>query len=191
MPSVTYEENRIPVSIHTFSKIITFSALASMVMLPAAQAGTDVGDEEFHLGRAREACQQQAERQLLTFNNVVESHLVTGSGGRMIGADVTMSVTRGGQTYNVRCQYDNMSRVATIVTVDNQNARRATVDASLANVRVGPSQNYPMSYQLRRGAEVLILAEQWQTDGVWYKVRPASGAMTDQIGWIFGDLLAY
>jgi len=179
------------VSVCTFSKIITLSALASMAVLPAAQAGTDVGDEEFQLGRARETCQQQAGRQGLTFNRVVESHSVTGSGGRMIGADVIMSVTRGGQTYNVRCQYDNMSRVATIVTIEDQNARRATVNASLANVRIGPGQNYAMAYQLRRGAEVLILAEQWQSDGVWYKVRPASGAMTDQVGWVLGDLLAY
>ncbi|HSO83705.1 hypothetical protein [Thiocapsa sp.] len=53
----------------------------------------------------RNECRQQAEKQGLKVLSIGGFHTVTGSGGREIGSDAIMGVSRAGQTYTVRCSY--------------------------------------------------------------------------------------
>lgn len=95
-------------------------ATTTGLMLPRVSAQTihaQISEQEFQMGRAREACRTQAEQQLLTVNRVVSTMPVSGSGGQMIGSEVILNVSRGGSTYDVRCNYDNTSRAATIANL--------------------------------------------------------------------------
>jgi hypothetical protein len=94
-------------------------AAMSLSLLPRATA--QITDEEFQMGRAREACTIQAQQQLLTVNGPITSTTpIFNNSGQMIGSDVIVNVTRHGETYDVRCSYDNATRVATIVNVSSQ-----------------------------------------------------------------------
>jgi hypothetical protein len=53
----------------------------------------------------RQMCRDRADRQGLEVRRFGEFEHVTGSGGRLIGADIDMRVRRGGQNYNVVCAY--------------------------------------------------------------------------------------
>lgn len=79
-----------------------------------APAQAQMTEQEFQMGRAREACTKQAQQQLLSVNRVISTNPINGSGGRMIGSEVVLSVTRQGATYTVQCRYDNASRSASI-----------------------------------------------------------------------------
>ncbi|MBF2050980.1 MAG: hypothetical protein EDM05_009485 [Leptolyngbya sp. IPPAS B-1204] len=87
----------------------------------APQGYAQINEQEFQMGRAREACRNQAEQQRLTVNQVVSTMPISGSGGQMIGSDVILNVSRGGNTYDVRCTYDNASRSATIANLPDPN----------------------------------------------------------------------
>lgn len=90
------------------------SVTAAGLILPAQ---AQLSEQEFQMGRAREACTNQAKTQLLTVNRVVSTQPIGGSGGNMIGSEVILNVTRKGSTYDVKCNYDNTSRVATISSI--------------------------------------------------------------------------
>lgn len=96
---------------------VTSLAAAGLPLFPSAYA--QINEQEFQMGRAREACRNQAEQQLLTVNRVVSTMPVSGSGGQMIGSEVILNVSRTGSTYDVRCNYDNASRSATISNLPN------------------------------------------------------------------------
>ncbi|MCU0526039.1 MAG: hypothetical protein MUF72_14545 [Elainella sp. Prado103] len=81
--------------------------------LPSA-VQAQLTEQEFQMGRARETCRNQAEQQLLTFNQVISTMPITGSGGQMTGSEVIMNVSRSGSSYDVRCDYDNATRTAII-----------------------------------------------------------------------------
>lgn len=73
------------------------------------------------MGRAREACTTQAQQQSLAVNGPITSATpLFDSRGQMIGTDLIVNVTRNGETYDVRCSYDNATRVATISSSSNQ-----------------------------------------------------------------------
>ncbi len=82
-----------------------------LAVTPHAKA--QLTEQEFQMGRAREACTRKARQQLLTVNRIVSTTPISGSGGHMIGSDVLMLVSRSGSTYNQLCRYDNTSRTAT------------------------------------------------------------------------------
>lgn len=107
--------------------VMGWALFASTVMggicLSPAQA--QMSEQEFQMGRAREACTNQAQKQLLTVNRVVSTTPIGGSGGRMIGSEVLLSVSRKGATYDVKCRYDNASRAATISSLSTQPDRPA------------------------------------------------------------------
>ncbi len=63
---------------------------------------------------AHQACLAQARKQSLNVNSIVLATSIAND-GRIIGSEVVLNVNRGGSTYNVRCIYDNASRVATIL----------------------------------------------------------------------------
>ena len=94
-------------------------AAMSLSLLPRATA--QITDEEFQMGRAREACTNQAQQQLLTVNGPITSTTpLLDSRGQMTGSNLIVNVSRNGETYDVRCSYDNATRVATINTVPSQ-----------------------------------------------------------------------
>lgn len=100
--------------------LMSVTALISVLglsLLPPVTA--QITEQEFQMGRAREACRMQAEQQLLTFNRVVSTVPVSNNSGQMVGSNVIMNVTRSGSTYDVRCYYDNASRAATISSLPN------------------------------------------------------------------------
>jgi hypothetical protein len=102
----------------------TSLAVFSVFLLPHAMA--QISDQEFQIGRAREACTTQAQQQLLTVNNIVSTTPVSGSGGRMVGSEVILNVTRRGETYDVRCSFDNASRTATIASIPSAGENTAS-----------------------------------------------------------------
>ncbi|HEY9639726.1 MAG TPA: hypothetical protein V6C57_04545 [Coleofasciculaceae cyanobacterium] len=79
-----------------------------------SRATAQITEQEFQMGRAREACSAQAGQQSLTFNRVVSTIPISNSSGQMVGSNVILNVSSSGSTYDVRCYYDNASRVATI-----------------------------------------------------------------------------
>lgn len=98
--------------IHLSIRVTTLAATIGLSLLPHANA--QITPQEFQMGRAREACRNQAQQQRLTFNRVVSTEPISGSGGKMIGSEVILNVSRAGSTYDVLCTYDNASRSATI-----------------------------------------------------------------------------
>lgn len=77
-------------------------------------------EQEFQMGRAREACRNQVEQQSLTFNSIISTMPLSNSSGQMTGSEVILSVSRSGSTYDVRCDYDNTSRTATIANLPEE-----------------------------------------------------------------------
>lgn len=68
-------------------------------------------------GLAARACSDQAAVQGLEVLSVRGSRDVTGSGGLVIGQDVTLQVSRSGQSYDVRCSYTTDSGEARIMSL--------------------------------------------------------------------------
>jgi hypothetical protein len=97
--------------------VIALAATIDLFLLPHVNA--QMNEQEFQVGRAREACINQAQKQILTFNKVISTTPIPGSGGRMIGSELMLNVSRAGSTYNVRCRYDNASKVATISSMQD------------------------------------------------------------------------
>jgi hypothetical protein len=92
-----------------------------MAVVAIAPGGfAQLTEQEFQMGRAREACRNQAEQQVLSVNRVVSTMPISGSGGQMIGSEVILNVSRSGSTYDVRCNYDNSSRTATITNLPSE-----------------------------------------------------------------------
>lgn len=143
------------------------------------------------MGRAREACTTQAQTQGLTVNRVVSTTPVNGRGGRMIGSDVTMSVTRRGETYNVRCNYDNSSRRATISSTGSSQSRIAVVTVDFLNARSAPGTDSRVLYQAPRGAAMIVLGEESRGDSIWYRARSGSTQYPQSIGYVFGRYLRF
>jgi hypothetical protein len=101
-----------------FKRIVFLAgAIATLTFLPDAHA--QISEQEFQMGRAREACIEQAQRQLLIFNNVVSTVPTIDANGQMTGSEVILNVGRQGVNYDVRCTYDNASRIATIFHVSS------------------------------------------------------------------------
>ncbi|MCF7985095.1 MAG: hypothetical protein K9L70_11890 [Thiohalocapsa sp.] len=68
-------------------------------------------------GVIRGACTDQAEKQRLKVISIGGFRKVTGSGGREIGTDTVMRVSRAGQTYQVLCSYsfgDGRARITSM-----------------------------------------------------------------------------
>lgn len=166
-----------------FTTVIIFSGIP--------QVNAQMSDQEFQMGRAREACTTQATTQGLSVNRVVSTVPVNGSGGRMIGSDVTLSVTRQGETYNVRCSYDNTSRRATISSITLPQSRIAVVTADYLNVRSAPGTNSRVLYQAPRGTEMIVLGETSMGDSIWYRVQASSPIYPQAIGYVFGRHLSF
>ncbi len=150
-----------------------------------------MSDQEFQMGRARDACTSQAQRQGLGVNRVVSTVPVNGSGGMMIGSEVTLNVTRRGETYNVRCNYDNSSRRATISSTGSFQSRIAVVTADFLNIRSAPGTNSHVLYQAPRGAEMIVLGEVSRGDSIWYRVKARSTQYPQAIGYAFGRYLRF
>ena len=72
---------------------------------------------QIDIGRAERACVQQAERQGLRVRRVGRTEIVTGGRGRVIGTQTVLRVTRGGQSYPVRCIYSFDRRTAQISSI--------------------------------------------------------------------------
>lgn len=109
----------------------------------------------------------------------------------MIGSDVTLSVTRRGETYNVRCNYDNASRRATISPITSPQSRTAVVTADYVNVRSAPGTNSRVLYQAPRGTEMIVLGEAPMGDSMWYRVQARSTQYPQAIGYVFGRYLSF
>lgn len=90
---------------------------AAVGIILSSQAHAQLTEQEFQMGRAREACRNQADQQTLTLNRVISTIPVTGNSGEMLGSEVIMNVSRSGSTYEVRCNYDNATRTATITNL--------------------------------------------------------------------------
>lgn len=166
------------------------TAVVAGAIAPRVQA--QMNDQEFQMGRAREACTAQARQQGLSVNRVVSTVPVNGSGGRMIGSEVTLNVTRRGETYNVRCDYDNASRRATISLASTNppsQSRIAVVTANSLNVRSAPGTNSRVLYQVPRGTELIVLGETSRGDSIWYRVQARSTQYPQAIGYAFGRYL--
>lgn len=88
------------------------AALTTLSWLPA-QAQLD--QEEFLMGRAREACRNQAAQQSLTVNRIVATTPIR-TNGQATGAEVLMNVSRGGSTLEARCTFDSVAQTTTIST---------------------------------------------------------------------------
>jgi len=101
----------------------TVVTVVGLFLLPRATA--QISEQEFQMGRAREACIAQVQQQSLIFNNVV-STVPTTSNGQMIGSEVILNVGRTGATYDVRCSYNNASRVATIASTPGGSSGNTT-----------------------------------------------------------------
>lgn len=171
---------------------LAFSCFTTIIALSSVpQVNAQMNDQEFQMGRAREACTTQAKAQGLSVNRVVSTVPVNGSGGRMIGSDVTLSVTRRGETYNVRCNYDNASRRATISPITSPQSRTAVVTADYVNVRSAPSTNSRVLYQAPRGTEMIVLGETPMGDSMWYRVQARSTQYPQAIGYVFGRYLSF
>lgn len=106
---IMFQKSQVLASIATLTSILGFS------LFP--QATAQISEQEFQMGRARAACQSQAEQQQLTFNNVITTIPLFNSSGQMTGSEVILNVGRSGTTYDVRCDYDNASQMATISTL--------------------------------------------------------------------------
>lgn len=98
-------------------------ALTTIGLSFLSPAYAQMSEQEFQMGRAREACTNQSRNQGLTVNRVISTKPINGSGGRMIGSDVILNVSRQGSTYDVQCRYDNVSRGATISSISNQSSQ--------------------------------------------------------------------
>lgn len=70
-----------------------FVTAMGLSLLPHANA--QLSEQEFQMGRAREACIDQARQQSLIFNNVV-STVPTTHNGQMTGSQVILNVGRAG-----------------------------------------------------------------------------------------------
>jgi len=167
--------------------LVGLTTLATVTATTFLPVQAQINDAEFQMGRAREACTSKARQQGLTVNRVVSTVPVNGSGGRMIGSDVTMSVTRKGSTYNVRCSYDNSSRAATILGTAPSGSQTAVVNVNYLNVRLVPAMNGPVLYQARRGMSFTVLGQQNASTGLWYKVKAQSSQYPQKEGWVFGQ----
>lgn len=88
------------------------AALTTFSWLPA-QAQLD--QEEFLMGRAREACRNQAAQQSLTVNQVLATTPIR-TNGQTTGAEVLMNVSRGGSNLEARCTFDTIAQTTTITT---------------------------------------------------------------------------
>ncbi len=101
-------------------QICVWLGVTAAVVAIAPGGFAQLSEQEFQMGRAREACRNQAEQQSLTLNRVVSTMPISGSGGEMIGSEVILNVSRSGSTYDVRCSYDNASRSATIANLPSE-----------------------------------------------------------------------
>lgn len=164
--------------------LTTLTVVATTTFLPVQ---AQMNDTEFQMGRAREACTSKARQQGLRVNRVVSTIPVNGSGGRTIGSDVTINVTRNGSTYNVRCSYDNSSRAATILGTAPSGSQTAIVNVNSLNVRLVPAMNGPVLYQAPRGMSFTVLGQQQVSTGLWYKVKARSSQYPPKEGWVFGQ----
>jgi hypothetical protein len=170
-------------------RLSLFATVAAFSVVP--QSNAQIDDQEFQMGRAREACTNQAKQQGLTFNRVVSSTPVNGSGGHMIGSEVTMNVTRHGETYNVRCNYDNNSGRATISSQTSPESRTAFVNVDVVNVRSAPGTNSHILYKAPRNTQMKVLGEVSRGDSIWYKVQASSSQYPQAIGYVFGRYLRF
>ncbi|MGY6634928.1 MAG: hypothetical protein ACXIU8_14475 [Alkalilacustris sp.] len=67
--------------------------------------------------RAIAACLNQAEARGLTVSGVSNASEIRNAAGRPVGQNVFVDVTRGTQTFNVRCNYSYASAQARIMTL--------------------------------------------------------------------------
>lgn len=88
----------------------------------APQVNAQLTEQEFQMGRAREACRNQVEQQSLTLNSIISTMPLSNSSGQMTGSEVILNVSRSGSTYDVRCNYDNASRTATIANLPEESS---------------------------------------------------------------------
>lgn len=176
----------------TFLVSSSVVAIATMFAPPSllSQANAQMSDQEFQMGRAREACTAQAKKQGLNVNRVVSTVPVNGSGGVMIGSNVTLNVTRHGQTYDVRCDYTNNSRTAKISsTVSPPQSQTAIVNVDSLNIRARPGTDKPVLYRAPYGTEFKVLGQESMGDSVWYKVQARSTQYPQSIGFAYGPYL--
>lgn len=95
------------------------TAVLTMTGLPSAQA--QLSQEEFMMGRAREACRNQAAQESMTVNRVFYTTPVR-TNGQVTGAEVAMEVSRSGSNLNARCTFDSVSQTTTIATSSSGSA---------------------------------------------------------------------
>lgn len=115
----------------------------------------------------------------------------------MIGSDITLSVTRKGHTYNVRCNYDNSSKRATISSNTSEGfggsggsqSRIAFVNVDSVNVRSAPGTDSKVLYSVPRNTEMKIVGETSRGDSIWYKVQPRSNKYPQATGYVFSRYL--
>jgi hypothetical protein len=161
--------------------ITSFAALGLSLL---SNAHAQISEQEFQMGRAREVCRTQAEQQLLTVNRVVSTMPISGSGGQMIGSEVILNVSRAGSTYDVRCNYDNASRAATISNLPNS-------EGGASNSTTLPTEGDFSGRGLTSGA---VFGDERETDAslsfngnnfsFWLAVPPGTGAQVNYSGTV-------
>jgi len=122
---------------------VTAVWLAGLTLLP--QADAQISELEFQKGRARAACRNQAEQQALAVNDIVATIPISDGGGQLVGSEVILNVNRAGNSYNVRCDYDNFSGTATIANLPEP-------DEGLSRPNSRPTEGNFLGRGLARGS---------------------------------------
>lgn len=84
---------------------------------PAPAAGDAATVARPSVSDPEAACSAQAEAQGLSVRGVAAARDVTGADGAVTGRDVMLSVMRGQQVYNVRCNYSYETNEARIMSL--------------------------------------------------------------------------
>lgn len=92
---------------------MALSACQIDIVEPGPSPGASIGDRP---SRAvmRDACTQAAQDQGVAVLSVGQFDTVTGSGGMRIGTTTMMRVSRGNETFDVRCSYSFGDEIARI-----------------------------------------------------------------------------
>jgi hypothetical protein len=160
--------------------VTAFTTMLEFSLLFPATA--QITEQEFQMGRARTACREQAEQQLLTVNSIVTTIPVS-SGGQMIGSEVLLNVSRSGSTYDVRCDYDNASRVATISNLPNPGEGSAS-SVPAEGTFSGRGLASGSVFGNEREAEALLNFNQTNNFSFSLAVPPGTGAQVQYAGRI-------
>lgn len=160
------------------------TAVTSMLSFSLLSPATaQITPQEFQMGRAREACIAEAQRQQLGFNQVVTTIPISNSSGQMIGSDVVMSVNRDGRVYDVSCNFDNASESATISNLPDPGQGNSTSIPTEGNFP-GRGLASGSVFGDERSADASLTFNQTNNFSFSLAVPPGTGAQVNYMGRI-------